>query len=224
MTKQTPANSISVEDYLKAIFRLTGDQRAYATTTALAAELAISAPSVSGMLRKLAANKLIVHSPYNGARLTAEGQRRALRILRRHRLVELFLHKCLGLTWDEIHEEAEVLEHALSDRLEARIDEWLGHPGFDPHGEPIPDASGYIKPRKVLPLSEIAERSQAIVAQVGAQDADMLVYFGERRIYPNRKITVLGRDKFGGSLKVRVAGRIQYVGLAAAQNILVEQP
>ncbi len=222
MTKQHSNPSVSVEDYLKAIFRLS-DDGSYVSTNALAAELAISAPSVSGMLRRLAAQKLIHHNPYNGARLTAAGERQALRILRRHRLVELFLHKCLGLNWDEIHEEAEVLEHALSDRLESRIDEWLGHPAFDPHGEPIPDASGYIKPRKLVPLSDIPERAGAVVAQVGAQDSEMLVYFGQRRIFPNRKITVLGRDRFGGSLKVRVAGRVQYLGLAAAQQVMVEQ-
>ncbi len=222
MTKQRLHPSISVEDYLKAILRLTADG-SYASTSALAAELTISAPSVSGMLRKLAAQRLIQHNRYYGARLTAAGQRQALRTLRRHRLVELFLHKCLGLTWDEIHEEAEVLEHALSERLESRIDEWLGHPGFDPHGEPIPDASGYIKPRKLVPLSDIPVRAGAVVAQVRSRDAGLLVYFGERRILPNRKITVLGRDQFGGSLKVRVAGRIQYLGSEAAQQVMVEQ-
>lgn len=223
MAKIQSPQSISVEDYLKAIWRLTGDSDAYAATSALAAELAISAPSVSGMLRKLAANKLVHYSPYNGARLTAAGRRRALRILRRHRLVELFLHKCLRLNWEEIHEEAEVLEHALSDRLEARIDQWLGYPGFDPHGAPIPDASGYIKPRKVVPLAEIPERREAVVAQVMGQDADLLVYCGQRRILPNRRIVVLQREQYGGSLKVRVAGRVQYLGPEAAGKILVEQ-
>ncbi len=221
MTKQRTQPSDSVEDYLKAIFRLSGDG-GYANTNALAAELAISAPSVSGMLRKLADQKLIRHSPYNGARLTAAGERQALRILRRHRLVELFLYKCLGLTWDEIHEEAEVLEHALSDRLEQRIDEWLAFPAFDPHGEPIPNAQGKIKTRQLVPLSATPLHRSALVAQVRGGDSALLKYCAERRILPNRKIVVLNREPVGGLLKVKVAGRVQYLGLPAAEQLMVE--
>ncbi len=223
MTKKRTRHSISIEDYLKAIYRLTHESKHFATTNAIAESLAVSAPSVTGMLKKLAQAKLVNHSPYHGVRLTEIGQRRAVKILRRHRLVELFLNKCLRLNWDEIHEEAEVLEHALSDRLEARIDEWLGYPSFDPHGAPIPDAAGYIKPRKVLKLSEIAARKEAIVAQVVGVNAALLSYFEERRIFPNRRIVVLEREQYGGSLKVRVSGKIQFVGLEAAQQIMVEQ-
>lgn len=223
MTKKRQRHSISIEDYLKAIYRLTREAKQFATTNAIAESLAVSAPSVTGMLKKLAQAKLVNHSPYHGVRLTEIGQRRAVKILRRHRLVELFLNKCLRLNWDEIHEEAEVLEHALSDRLEARIDEWLGYPSFDPHGAPIPDADGYIKPRKVLKLSEIAARKEAIVAQVVGVNAALLSYFEERRIFPNRRIVVLEREQYGGSLKVRVSGKIQFVGLEAAQQIMVEQ-
>lgn len=223
MTKKRTRHSISIEDYLKAIYRLTHESKHFATTNAIAESLAVSAPSVTGMLKKLAQAKLVNHSPYHGVRLTEIGQRRAVKILRRHRLVELFLNKCLRLNWDEIHEEAEVLEHALSDRLEARIDEWLGYPSFDPHGAPIPDAAGYIKPRKVLKLSEIVARKEAIVAQVVGVNAALLSYFEERRIFPNRRIVVLEREQYGGSLKVRVSGKIQFVGLEAAQQIMVEQ-
>ncbi len=223
MTKKVIRNSVSTEDYLKGIYRLTGETDEFATTNAIAESLGISAPSVTGMLKKLAQSRLVQHSPYHGVRLTAAGRSRAVKILRRHRLVELFLHKCLRMNWDEIHQEAEVLEHALSERLESRIDEWLGHPRFDPHGAPIPDAAGNIIPRNVLKLSEIEARCDAIVAQVMGQDAELLSYFKERRIFPNRRITVLEKEKFGGSLKVRVSGKIQFIGLRAAQQILVEQ-
>ncbi|MGB5106341.1 MAG: metal-dependent transcriptional regulator [Candidatus Zixiibacteriota bacterium] len=223
MTKKQPRQSISIEDYLKAIYRLSGDLKSYATTNAIAESLGISAPSVTGMLKKLAQTKLVKHSPYYGVRLTESGQLRAMKILRRHRLLELFLNKCLHMSWDEIHQEAEVLEHAVSDRLEARIDEWLGQPSFDPHGAPIPDAAGHIKPRNVLRLSDIADRKEAIVAQVMGKDAALLSYFEERRIFPNRRIMVLEREKFGGSLKIRVSGKIQFVGLEAAHQIMVEE-
>ncbi len=223
MTKKDIRHSVSIEDYLKGIYRLTGESNEFATTNVLAEVLGISAPSVTGMLKRLAQDRLVKHSPYHGVRLTDAGRKQAVKILRRHRLVELFLQKCLHMSWDEIHEEAEVLEHALSERLEARIDEWLEHPRFDPHGAPIPDAAGNIVPRKILKLSEIEMRREAVVAQVMGQDAELLGYFEERRIFPNRRITVLEREKFGGSLKVRVSGRIQFVGLEAAQKIMVER-
>ena len=208
---------------MKAIYRITGDSEDYATTTAIAEALRISSPSVTGMLKKLAKERLVNHSPYYGARLTEPGRRRAVKILRRHRLVELFLQKCLHMSWDEIHQEAEVLEHALSERLEARIDAWLGSPRFDPHGAPIPDAAGYIQPRKVLRLTDIAVRKAAVVAHVMGQDTQLLSYFEQKRIFPNRRIVVLEHERFGGPLKVRVSGKIQFVGLEAARNIMVEQ-
>jgi DtxR family transcriptional regulator, Mn-dependent transcriptional regulator len=223
MTKKETRHSISTEDYLKAIYRITGDSEQYATTTAIAESLKISAPSVTGMLKKLARERLVNHSPYHGVCLTDPGRRRAVKILRRHRLVELFLQKCLHMSWDEIHQEAEVLEHALSERLEAKIDAWLGSPRFDPHGAPIPDAAGYIQPRKVLKLTEIALRQEAVVAQVMGHDTELLSYFEKRRIFPNRRIVVLEHERFGGPLKVRVSGKIQFVGLEAARNIMVEQ-
>lgn len=223
MTKKDPRHSISTEDYLKAIYSITGDSAEYATTTSIAEALKISAPSVTGMLKKLARERLVNHSPYHGVRLTDSGRRRAVKILRRHRLVELFLQKCLHMSWDEIHEEAEVLEHALSERLEARIDAWLGSPRFDPHGAPIPDAAGYIQPRKVQRLTELGLRKEAVVAQVMGQDTELLGYFEKRRIFPNRRIVVLEHEQFGGPLKVRVSGKVQFVGLEAARNIMVEQ-
>lgn len=223
MTKNSTRSSVSIEDYLKGIYRLNGETENFATTNAIAETLGISAPSVTGMLKKLAHARLVKHSPYHGVRLTEAGRSRAVKILRRHRLVELFLQKCLRMSWDEIHQEAEVLEHALSERLESRIDEWLGHPRFDPHGAPIPDAAGNIISRNVLRLSDIETRRDAIVAQVMGQDSELLGYFEERRILPNRRIIVLEKEKFGGSLKVRVSGKIQFVGLKAAQQVLVEQ-
>ena len=132
--------SDAIQDYLKEIYKLeAAGQRA--TTSALAERLEVSAPSVTAMLKKLATLGLVEHERYRGVRLTERGRRVALEVIRHHRLVELFLVESLGMTWDEVHAEAEVLEHALSEELEARIDRALGYPTHDPHGDPIPDAN-----------------------------------------------------------------------------------
>lgn len=215
-------NSTSKEDYLKAILRLTVSRNEFVSTKAIADELAVAQPSVTGMLKKLSNLRLVNYSRYRGAQLTPSGIRLASRILRRHRLVEMFLHKCLKMSWDEIHQEAEVLEHALSDRLEQRIDEWLQYPRFDPHGAPIPDEDGYIEERAVTRLSDMDVRSEGRIAQVTGRDAELLGYFRDRRILPNRRIRILSREKFGGPLKIRVGRETQLIGLQAASEVLVE--
>src|SRR5690606_30638925 len=144
----------SVEDYLKAVYRLTEDGSP-ASTNAIAEELAVAPPSVSGMIKRLAEQGLLEHVPYRGVTLTRAGRREALRVVRRHRLIEAYLVQFLGYTWDTVHDEAERLEHAVSDDLVARMAASLGNPRFDPHGDPIPTAEGRVQVRKTVPLADV---------------------------------------------------------------------
>ncbi len=216
------SQSVSAEDYLKAIYRLSHASGVHAPTKRIAEELAVTAPSVTGMLKKLESRGLVHYSPYTGATLSRKGHARAMKVLRRHRLVELFLQKCLNMSWDEVHDEAEVLEHALSDKLERRIADWLGDPSFDPHGAPIPDESGRIVERQLVALTEIEAGCTAVVAEVRGNDATMLSYFKDHGVLPNRRITLLDRGAYGGSLKLRISRKTRYVGRDAAANVMVE--
>ena len=150
------SGSESVDDYLKAIFELSGSAGEAATSSAIAQRLGVSAPSVTGMLQKLSTGKRpgITYQKHRGARLTGEGRKRALRIVRRHRLVELFLCQVLGYSWDEVHQEAEKLEHFISEKLEDRIAQKLGNPEFDPHGDIIPGKDGTLPERKTTALAQ----------------------------------------------------------------------
>ncbi|WP_309067501.1 metal-dependent transcriptional regulator [Microbacterium sp.] len=145
-------NSPAIDDYLKTVYAHTEWQDAPITPSVLAGKLGIAPSSVTEMVKKLSAQGLVAHEPYRAVRLTPEGERRALAMVRRHRLIETWLVEEHGYTWDEVHEEAEVLEHAISDRLLQKIDERLGHPRFDPHGDPIPDAAGLVDARESFVL------------------------------------------------------------------------
>lgn len=162
-----------MEDYLKAIYRLqsNGDS---VTTNALAQALGIRAASVTGMIKKLAALELVVYAPYQGVRLTETGRLAALETVRHHRLLELFLTETLGFNWDEVHEEAEKLEHHISDEVEARLFELLGRPTHDPHGDPIPTLSGDLPQLELTPLLALRRGERGVVARVRTQDADAL--------------------------------------------------
>src|SRR5262247_101231 len=162
--------SRSQQDYLKALYALApaGDP---VPPSRLAAQLAVSAPSVTNMLARLADERLVSHSPRAGARLTARGRREALTMVRRHRILETFLVRVLGLDWSEVHEDAEVLEHHVSDRVLEALDRLVGHPEEDPHGHPIPDGSGHIRPRRLMPLSGLASGERAVVREI--RDADV---------------------------------------------------
>jgi len=219
-----PKNKVtySVGDYLKSIYTLCGDSPVYASTTAMAETLRISAPSVTGMFKKLSTAKLVNYDRYNGVRLTPSGRKSALTLIRRHRLMELFLHRCLAMSWEEIHEEAEVLEHVISDKLEKQIDRWLGSPQFDPHGAPIPDAEGRIVERQLTSLVMLLPKKQARVAEIWDEDSELLKYLREKRLTPGRRITLLEREPFGGNLKLRVSRRVEYIGEKAAKAVFVE--
>ena len=166
--------SAAIDDYLKTIYHHTEWQSAHITPSQLAAELGLAPSSVTEMVQKLAAQGLVSHRPYGPIALTATGQRRAAAIIRRHRLIETWLVREFGYAWDEVHDEAEVLEHAISDRLLEGISARLGHPRFDPHGDAIPDAEGLVERVPFLRLDEAADGHTGRVLRVSDRDPELL--------------------------------------------------
>lgn len=214
-----PPLSTSVEDYLKAVFVLSRGG-GIATTTDIAARLAISAPSVSGMLRRLADQGLVDHVPYRGVALTAAGREAALRVIRRHRIIETYLVERLGLGWDEVHVEAERLEHAVSDRVLERMAQALGHPEFDPHGDPIPAADGSVPSRQVRPLTQVAAGERVHVQQVLAHDGEELRYLARVGLVPGAAISISAQEPVAGTVHVSSAAGEHVVGHALADRLL----
>ncbi len=215
--------SEAIEDFLKAVYLLQQEQARVQTST-LADTLRISAPSTTEMAKKLAKARLIEHEPYHGMRLTPAGERIALEIIRHHRLVELFLVRALDYTWDEVHEEAERLEHAISERLATRMAEFLGNPRYDPHGDPIPSPEGDVYPRDLTPLSEWPLDHPGLVASVRDQSPDMLRYLSQKGLVVGVQIQVLARDPFDGPVSLRVGECDQMIGQHVAEFILIQQP
>jgi DtxR family Mn-dependent transcriptional regulator len=216
--------SRAVEDYVRAIHDLAeGSGEAAVGTNSIAQRLGVTAASASGMVRRLESLDLVVLEPYRGAALTAAGTRLALSVLRRHRLLETFLAVRLGMPWDEVHAEAEVLEHVVSQALEAAIARDLGDPLRDPHGAPIPRADGSIEPDQTVPLLELADGARAKFVRIPDERPDMLRWLAERQIAPGGELTVIGRDPFGGPLSVNIAGAEHSLGAELAAAMRVEQ-
>jgi DtxR family Mn-dependent transcriptional regulator len=211
----------SVEDYLKAIYRLAGEGRP-ASTSEIAGLLELSAASVSGMIRRLSEQGLLEHVPYRGVLLTAEGRRIALRMLRRHRLIEAYLVAFLGYAWDTVHDEAERLEHAVSDLLVERMAGALGNPRFDPHGDPIPGPDGSIDEVAYTALTEIPAGEAVEVRQVATSQGDRLRWFTRTGLVPGVALTVVDRQPFRGPITVRVGpeGAEQVIGHELAAQLL----
>jgi DtxR family Mn-dependent transcriptional regulator len=210
----------AVEDYAKAIYALQdGDEPV--TTTALAQRLNVTPASASGMVRKLDELGLVTHVPYRGVRLTETGTRLALEVLRHHRLLELYLSESLGVPWDRVHEEAEVLEHVLSEELEALIAAKLGNPTHDPHGDPIPSADLEMPDEPTRSLAELEPGSQGTFVRVSDSDPEMLRYLAEREIAPGADVRVEDKQPFGGPLFVAINDHTHVLGgkLAAAMRV-----
>jgi DtxR family Mn-dependent transcriptional regulator len=180
--------SSSVGDYLKAIWELSGEGTA--STKDVAERLSIASASVSNMFVRLREMGLAEYERYQGASLTEAGRLEALRLIRRHRLIETFLLECLGYSWEEVHEEAESLEHSVSDAFTERLAEFLGHPAHDPHGDPIPSADGSLELDDSFPLAAAATGQRVRIYRVGDEDAPMLDYLGEHKLVPGRLLTV----------------------------------
>lgn len=216
--------SPAVEDYLKAIYHLSGEGGA-AGTSAVAERLGVTAGSVTGMLKRLAEQGFVEHVPYYGAKLTDIGMERAVATIRRHRIIESFLVQVLGYAWDQVHEEAEALEHSASARLIDRMSEVLGMPEADPHGAPIPSAAGAFHERRYPSLADIESGSRAVLRRVSDEDPEALRYLAGMGMLPGTEIEVLERAPFEGPLKVRVGGREgseQVIGRRFAATLQVE--
>jgi DtxR family Mn-dependent transcriptional regulator len=208
----------AVEDYLRTIFKLAGRDTPV-TTSVLAERLRVTPPTVSAMLKRLEAGGLITRSASRHVRLTPHGERHATEVTRRHRLVETFLVQVLGLSWDEVHAEADALEHSLSERLESRIDAVLGHPTHDPHGDPIPSRVGEHVETWATPLGAAATGSRFRVDRVADDDSDALRYLADRGIVPGAELEVLTQEPFGGPLWVRIGPSTHALGPALAQTV-----
>jgi DtxR family Mn-dependent transcriptional regulator len=199
--------SQSIEDYLKAVYELTrGDGRA--STNGLAEYLNVAPASVTGMLQKLAGTKppLLEYQKHRGVRLTAQGEKVALEIIRHHRLLEQFLHQILGYEWDEVHEEADRLEHVISEQFEERIAEALGDPRIDPHGDPIPRTDLSLPASKEKPLSALRKGQKARVVRVRDEDADLLRHLSQLGVTPSAELQVIDYSEFDGNLRLRMKG------------------
>jgi DtxR family Mn-dependent transcriptional regulator len=228
----------AVEDYLKGIYELSrpgGEGSAVTlsrvTTQELSERVGVSAASASRMLKNLDRLGLVTHDPYRGATLTEQGEKAALEVIRHHRLIELFLHEKLGYGWDEVHDEAERLEHYISEELEARISDALGSPAVDPHGDVIPTAEGSLPPEqeeslaRQLPLSDAPRHERLILRRVPSADPEKLRYLRDIGLVPGAWLEVLERYPFGGGLRIRterggetvvgedLAGQIRVSGL-----------
>jgi DtxR family Mn-dependent transcriptional regulator len=199
--------SLTIENYVKAIYQITsGPEGQAATTGQLAEALGVSPGTVTSMLKTLSESGLAEYVPYEGARLTDPGRILALRVLRRHRLIELFLVHTLKLTWDEVHEEAENMEHAVSDLLVDRIDAYLGFPAADPHGDPIPKADGTVAGASTSSLSQLAVGSTFRIVRVVDQSPDFLRYLTETGLELNAMGTVLSNRSESGTITVKIGG------------------
>jgi DtxR family Mn-dependent transcriptional regulator len=213
--------SHAVQDYAKAIYSLSRRGQQPVATSALADRLHVSAASASAMAKRLAELGLVSHEPYHGVRLTDAGEKLALEVIRHHRLIELYLSEALGMPWDRVHDEAEVLEHAISGELSDLIAAKLGDPTHDPHGDPIPTRDGRIDEGSSRSLSECEPGDLVTLTRVSDSDPEMLRYLGERGIEPGTRLEVMGREPFGGPLNVRVAERELPLGPGLARAMRV---
>jgi len=212
----------AVQDYLKAIWKL--GQHGRVTTSALAEELGVSAASATAMLKRLATLGLVEHERYRGAVLTPAGERIALEIVRHHRLLELYLMQALGLGWDEVHDEADRLEHHLSEEVEARIDEALGFPTHDPHGDPIPSPQLELAVEPCMRLTELEDGVPAIVRRVPDGDPALLRYLATLGLVPASEVTILERAPFHGPVTIEVSGQRHAIADELAARIEVGGP
>ena len=219
--EEPPETTDAIQDYTKAIYAL--EQRAgdAVSTTALADRLGVTSGSASSMLKRLDGLGLVAHVPYRGVRLTGPGRRIALDVLRRHRLLERFLTDELGVPWDRVHAEAEILEHVLSEDLAGRIAAKLGHPTHDPHGDPIPTLEGDIPDIETRALADLEPGEGGVLARVSDSNPDMLRYLAQRGIALGMKVKVHGREPFEGPLTVSLDEREHVLGREVARAIRV---
>jgi len=211
-----------IEDYLKTIYLLR-ERSGAATTTGIASVLEVTPASVTGMVKKLAELKLVRHTPYQGVELTKSGEKIALEMVRHHRLLELFLAEALGYSWDEVHAEADVLEHVISEEFEDRIAARLGNPTIDPHGDPIPAKDGTIAVVKERALLAMQAGESAQITHINDTHSEMLRYAASLGLTPATRLTLIEAEPFGGSLRVRIGKAEKAIGRELAAQVFVTE-
>lgn len=209
-----------IEDYLKTVYLLR-ERAGAASTTGIAAALEVTPASVTGMIKKLAELKLVRHTPYQGVELTKSGEKVALEMVRHHRLLELFLMEVLGYTWDEVHAEADVLEHVISEEFEERMAARLGHPTVDPHGDPIPSKDGTIASVKERALLAMQAGESAQITHINDTNSEMLRYAASLGLTPKTCLTLIEVEPFGGSLRLKIGKTEKAIGRELAAQIFV---
>jgi len=209
-----------IEDYLKTIYMLR-EREGAASTTAIATALEVTPASVTGMLKKLAELKLVRHVPYQGVELTKSGEKIALEMVRHHRLLELFLIEALGYSWDEVHAEADALEHVISEEFEERMVARLGNPTLDPHGDPIPNKDGTIAIVKERALLAMQVGESAQITHINDINSEMLRYAASLGLTPTTRLTLIEAEPFGGSLRVKIGKAEKAIGRELAAQIYV---
>jgi DtxR family Mn-dependent transcriptional regulator len=215
------SETTAVQDYLKAIYQL-GSSSAPVPTSDLATRLGVRPASVSGMLRRLDELGFVSYAKYKGARLTRRGVRAAVEVIRHHRLLELYLANVVGMPWDKVHAEADALEHHISEDLEARLDELLGYPTTDPHGDPIPTRDLVLEKTDYISLSSADPGIRCVVRRVSDRSPELLRHLDDLGLRPGTKLRVLDAVPFGGGVRVRVKGADQLLGADGADAVFVE--
>jgi DtxR family Mn-dependent transcriptional regulator len=213
--------STAVQDYLKAIYQLGGSSSAVPTND-LAERLGVRPASVSGMVRRLDELGLASYAKYKGVRLTRRGARAAVEMIRHHRLLELYLARVVGMPWDKVHAEADALEHHISEDLESRLDELLGFPTIDPHGDPIPTADLVLSETDYITLSSIDVGASCVVRRVSDRSPDLLRHLADLGLQPGTRVRVIESVPFGGGVRVRVKGVDASLGSDGADAVFVE--
>ncbi|MBV9417360.1 MAG: metal-dependent transcriptional regulator [Solirubrobacterales bacterium] len=214
--------SQAIEDYTKAIYALERREAEAVSTNALAERLGVTPASASGMVKRLGELGLVEHEPYRGVSLTEDGRRVALEVMRHHRLLELYLVETLGVPWDRVHQEAEVLEHVLSEELEELIAAKLGDPTHDPHGDPIPTRELTIEEGSTQALQSLEPGARGTFVRISDSDPEMLRFLADRGIAPGDSLEVVEKQPFEGPLFVRFGEHTQVLGGALAQAMRVE--
>jgi len=210
----------AVEDYVKSVYKLSLENKKV-TPSHVADSLGVTQAAVSKMVRRLQDLKLLNYDRSKGLRLSRTGEKVALEVIRHHRLLELYLTEALGFSWDTVHEEAERLEHVISEEFEEKIEVLLGYPTHDPHGAPIPTRDGQMELGNTTMLSELDEGQSAVIARVSDSDAKMLSHLGGLGMYPGTAIEMIERDPYGGSLHIKVSGKQCSLGPELARKVFV---
>ena len=215
------SETTAVQDYLKAIYQL-GGTSAPVPTNEIAERLGVRPASASGMLRRLGELGLVTYAKYKGTRLTVRGTKAAVEMIRHHRLLELYLARIVGMPWDKVHAEADALEHHISEELESRLDELLGHPTTDPHGDPIPSPDLVLEETDYITLSSVDAGARCVVRRVSDRSPELLRHLDELGLRPGAKVRVIESVPFGGGVRVRVKGADASLGADGADAVFVE--